>query len=98
MAVAFLLIAVIIAVLVGIVFKIKSSGLPDAAEEVCFNGFEHQYDHILLRWLFYSFTLRVDYFDHFRRQSKFFPLFLFAACRCFWRPWCQRSESHASWT
>jgi hypothetical protein len=35
MAVAFLLLAVLIAALVAIVFKIKSSGSPDAAEEVC---------------------------------------------------------------
>lgn len=35
MAVAILLVAVLIAALIGIVFKIKSTSLPDATEEVC---------------------------------------------------------------
>jgi hypothetical protein len=35
MVVAILLVAILIAALIGIVFKIKSASLPDAAEEVC---------------------------------------------------------------
>ena len=49
MVVAILLIAVIIAALVGIALKIKGSGLPDAVEEVCFLSLEHVFIHSIHR-------------------------------------------------